>query len=133
MLPRQINADTSMQAAAPAIEVTRLLRLLGVGADVLRAFGGVLLGVAALSVFIALWNAVRERRTALAMLRMLGAPPGRVAGLVLCEALDESLTQQEGWIARYCHTRYRQEHMNDVAKKRAVLAAVRRQLDAMKP
>lgn len=82
-LPRQINADTAMQAAAPAIEVTRLLRLLGVGADVLRAFGGVLLAVAALSVFIALWNAVRERRADLAMLRMLGAPPGRVAGLVL--------------------------------------------------
>lgn len=86
-LPRQINADTALQAAAPAIEVTRLLRLLGVGADVLRAFGGVLLAVAALSVFIALWNAVRERRADLAMLRMLGAPPGRVAGLVLCEAL----------------------------------------------
>jgi hypothetical protein len=78
---------TSLQAAAPAMEVTRLLRLLGVGADVLRAFGGVLLAVAALSVFIALWNAVRERRADLAMLRMLGAPPGRVAGLVLCEAL----------------------------------------------
>ena len=58
-----------------------------VGADVLRALGGVLLAVAALSVFIALWNAVRERRTDLAMLRMLGAPPGRVAGLVLWEAL----------------------------------------------
>ena len=86
-LPRQINANTSMQAAAPAIEVTRLLRLLGVGTDVLRAFGGVLLAVAALSVFIALWNAVRERRADLAMLRMLGAPPGRVAGLVLWEAL----------------------------------------------
>ncbi len=42
----------------------------------LRAFGGVLLAVAALSVFIALWNAVRERRFDLAMLRMLGAPPG---------------------------------------------------------
>ena len=86
-LPRQINANTAMQAAAPAMEVTRLLRLLGAGADVLRAFGGVLLAVAALSVFIALWNAVRERRADLAMLRMLGAPPGRVAGLVLWEAL----------------------------------------------
>ena len=86
-LPRQINSGTEMQAAAPAIEVTRLLRLLGVGADVLRAFGGVLLAVAAASVFIALWNAVRERRADLAMLRMLGAPPGRVAGLVLWEAL----------------------------------------------
>ena len=86
-LPRLVNAGTSMQAAAPAIEVTRLLRLLGVGADVLRAFGAVLLGVAALSVFIALWNAVRERRADLAMLRMLGAPPRRVAGLLLSEAL----------------------------------------------
>ena len=86
-LPRYINAGTALQAAAPAIEVTRLLRLLGVGADVLRAMGGVLLAVAALSVFIALWNAVRERRADIAMLRMLGAPPGRVAGLLLCEAL----------------------------------------------
>ncbi|MGP1682079.1 MAG: FtsX-like permease family protein [Giesbergeria sp.] len=86
-LPRYINAGTSLQAAAPAVEVTRLLHLLGVGADVLRAMGGVLLAVAALSVFIALWNAVRERRADIAMLRMLGAPPGRVAGLLLCEAL----------------------------------------------
>jgi putative ABC transport system permease protein len=79
-LPRLVNSDTAMQAAAPAMEITRLLRLLGVGADVLRAFGAVLLVTAALSVFIALWNAVRERRADLAMLRMLGAPPGRVAG-----------------------------------------------------
>ena len=71
-LPRLINSDTALQAAAPAMEITRLLRLLGVGADVLRAFGAVLLVVAALSVFIALWNAVRERRADLAMLRMLG-------------------------------------------------------------
>ena len=86
-LPRAINATTPMQAAAPAVEITRLVRLLGVGADVLRAVGGVLLGVAGLSVFIALWNAVRERRADLAMLRMLGAPPVRVGSLLLCEAL----------------------------------------------
>lgn len=86
-LPRQINAGTSMQAAAPAVEVTRLLRLLGIGADVLRAFGALLLAVALLSLFIGLWNAVRERRADLALLRMLGAPPGRVAALLLCEAL----------------------------------------------
>ena len=53
--------------------------------------------------------------------------------LVLCEALDESLTQQEGWISRYCHPRYVREHMNDLAKKRKVLDAVRKQLDAMRP
>ena len=85
--PRFINTTTEMQAAAPAVEITRLLRMVGVGTDVLRGFGAVLLLTAGLSVFIALWNAVRERRADLAMLRMLGAPPAKVAGLVLAEAL----------------------------------------------
>lgn len=85
--PRFINATTQMQAAAPAVEITRLLRMVGVGTEVLRGFGAVLLLTAALSVFIALWNAVRERRADLAMLRMLGARPAKVAGLLLCEAL----------------------------------------------
>ena len=84
--PRFINSSTPMQAAAPAQEVSRLLRMVGVGTDVLRGFGLVLLATAGLSLFIALWSAVRERRYDLAMLRMLGAPAHRVAGLLLCEA-----------------------------------------------
>jgi putative ABC transport system permease protein len=85
--PRFVNSTTSMQAAAPALEISRLLRMVGVGAEVLRGFGVVLLLTAALSVFIALWNAVRERRADLAMLRMLGASPARLAALLVCEAL----------------------------------------------
>jgi putative ABC transport system permease protein len=85
--PRYVNASTGMQAAAPAVEVSRLLRMLGVGSEVLRGVGFVLLATAALSVFIALWNAVRERRDDLAMLRMLGATPAKVASLLVCEAL----------------------------------------------
>lgn len=85
--PRFVNTSTEMQAAAPALEVTRLLSMLGLGTDVLRAFASVLLLTAGLSVFIALWTAVRERRADLAVLRMLGAPPRRVATLLLCEAI----------------------------------------------
>ncbi len=85
--PRFVNTTTEMQAAAPALEITRLLKLIGVGTDVLRALAGVLLLTAGLSVFIALWSAVRERRADLALLRMLGAPPRKVAALLLCEAL----------------------------------------------
>lgn len=85
--PRFVNSTTSMQAAAPALEITRLLRTVGVGTQVLQGLAAVLLGVAALSVFIALWSALRERRGDLAMLRMLGAPATRVAALLLCEAL----------------------------------------------
>ncbi|MBK1685737.1 ABC transporter permease [Rhodoferax fermentans] len=85
--PRYVNSSTDMQAAAPAVEITRLLHMLGLGTEVLRAFAAVLLLTAGLSVFIALWSAVRERRADLALLRMLGAPPRRVAALLLCEAL----------------------------------------------
>ena len=85
--PRWVNTTTDMQAAAPALEVTRLLHMLGLGTDVLRAFAGMLLLTAGLSVFIALWSAVRERRGDLALLRMLGAPASRIAALLLTEAL----------------------------------------------
>ncbi|WP_296492041.1 ABC transporter permease, partial [Rhodoferax sp.] len=85
--PRFINTSTEMQAAVPALEITRLLSMFGLGTDVLRAFAGVLLLTAGLSVFIALWSAVRERRGDLALLRMLGAPPRKVAALLLLEAL----------------------------------------------
>lgn len=85
--PRYVNASTPMQAAAPALEITRLLRMLGVGAEVLQGFGAVLLITAGLSVFVAMWSAVRERRADLALLRMLGAPASRIAAVLLCEAL----------------------------------------------
>ena len=85
--PRFINTTTNMQAASPALEVSRLLGLIGIGADVLRAFAGVLLLTAGVSVFIALWSAVRERRADLALLRMLGAAPRQLAALLWCEAL----------------------------------------------
>lgn len=85
--PRYVNTSTEMQAAAPALEITRLLSMLGLGTDVLRAFAGVLLLTAGLSVFIALWSAVRERRADLAVLRMLGAAAPKVAALLLCEAV----------------------------------------------
>ncbi len=85
--PRFINTTTEMQAAAPALEITRLLSMIGVGTNLMKALAGVLLLTAGLSVFIALWSAVRERRADLALLRMLGAPPRRVATLLLVEAL----------------------------------------------
>jgi putative ABC transport system permease protein len=85
--PRFVNTTTEMQAAAPAIEMTRLFKLLGVGADVLRGFAAVLLLIATISLLIALWNALRERQADWAMLRMLGAPPRRVASVLVWQAL----------------------------------------------
>jgi putative ABC transport system permease protein len=85
--PRFVNTTTEMQAAAPAVEITRLFRMMGVGTDVLRGFAAVLLLIATISLLIALWNALRERQADWAMLRMLGASPQRVAGVLVWQAL----------------------------------------------
>ncbi|RZI57531.1 MAG: FtsX-like permease family protein [Rubrivivax sp.] len=87
MLPRWVNAQPGLQASVPALETARLLSMVGVGVDVLRGFGAMLLLAAALSVLVALLHAVRERQGDLAMLRMLGATPMRVAALIAMEAL----------------------------------------------
>ncbi len=91
MLPRQVNASATLQAASPAYESARLFRMIGVGVDVMRAFGLVLVLAAGLSVFIALLNALEDRRYDLAVMRMLGASRGRLMGLMLLEGATLSL------------------------------------------
>lgn len=86
-LPRYVNQNTGMQAASPAYETARLFAIIGVGVDVLRAFALVLIAAAGLSVFIALANALAERRYDLAVMRSLGASPAKLMSLMLFEGL----------------------------------------------
>ncbi|HQQ96866.1 MAG TPA: ABC transporter permease [Cyclobacteriaceae bacterium] len=72
-LPRYINTNSHLQAAAPAFETARLFSILGVGVDVLRGFAGVLILISGLSIFIALYNSLKERRYDLAIMRSMGA------------------------------------------------------------
>jgi putative ABC transport system permease protein len=86
-LPRALNASERLQAASPAFESARLFRLVGVGVEGLRAFGALLLALAALSVFVALFQALSDRRRELALMRLLGASPARLFALLLAEGL----------------------------------------------
>jgi putative ABC transport system permease protein len=86
-LPRYIDGNTPMQAASPAYETARLFTIIGVGVDVLRGFALVLVLAAGLSVFIALYNALTERRYDLAVMRALGASPAKLMALMLFEGL----------------------------------------------
>jgi putative ABC transport system permease protein len=86
-LPRKINTETDMLAASPAYESARLFRMIGVGAEVIKAFGGVVLATAALSLFIALYHALNERAYDIAVLRTLGARPSHIALMMMVEAL----------------------------------------------
>ena len=87
MLPRQINSQSELQAASPAYETARLFRIVGVGVEALRGFALLLIAAAALSVFIALYTALEERRYDLAIMRTLGASPGKLFGLLMVEGV----------------------------------------------
>lgn len=100
MLPRAINAESGLQAAQPAFESAKLFRMLGVGVDVLRGIALIMLVSAALSMFAALYNALEERKSDLAILRILGASPGKLLQLLLAEGLLLALLGAAlGWVA----------------------------------
>jgi putative ABC transport system permease protein len=80
-----------MQAAAPAIEITRLLNLLGVGLDAIRVFAYVLILASVLGIFIALLNSMKERKYDLAIMRSLGGSRMKLFSNVLLEGLMISL------------------------------------------
>ncbi|GHE23450.1 FtsX-like permease family protein [Sphingobacterium griseoflavum] len=87
IIPRLVNQSTDMQAASPAIESTRLFSLLGVGLDSLAILAYVIMVIAGLSVFISLYNALKERKYDLAVMRSMGASQTKLFGLVLVEGL----------------------------------------------
>jgi putative ABC transport system permease protein len=86
-LPRFVNARSRLQAASPAVEVARLFRILGVGVSVIQGFSYLIIIVAGLSIFIALYNALKERRYDLAVMRSLGASQTKLFALVMLEGL----------------------------------------------
>jgi len=86
-LPREINAQTNLQAASPAFEAARLFSVFGLGVDILRAFALLLVVAAALGIFVALYRAMDERQYDIAIMRMLGASRARVCGALLLESV----------------------------------------------
>jgi putative ABC transport system permease protein len=84
-LPAEVNAMSHMQAASPTFETARLFAVMVVGMRVLRGFSVVLILAAGLSVFIALYSALNERRYDLAIMRALGASPTQLMALLLFE------------------------------------------------
>ncbi len=91
-LPRIINQQTNMMAAVPAIEVNRLFTLFGVGIDTLKNIAWGIMLLSGLSVFVALFNSLKERKYELALMRTMGAGRGKILWLVLMEGLLLSMT-----------------------------------------
>ncbi|WP_235976501.1 ABC transporter permease [Sandaracinobacteroides hominis] len=86
-LPGFINRQTSLQAAVPAVELARVLSLVGIGLDTMRVLALLQMLTAGLSIFVALYGSLQRRQGDMALLRVIGASRAQVFGQVMLEGL----------------------------------------------
>lgn len=91
-MPRWVNSQSRLQAASPAFETARLFSILGAGVSVLRGFALILIFISALSMFIALYNSLKERKYDLAIMRSMGASRSKIFFSVLLEGIALSFS-----------------------------------------
>ncbi|MFL2675853.1 MAG: FtsX-like permease family protein [Alphaproteobacteria bacterium] len=84
-LPRLINKESSMQAANPAFEITRLSSMLGIGSKGFKFLSIILIIIAALSVFSGLAGNLENRLKDLAVLRAIGYTKQRIFKIITLE------------------------------------------------
>ncbi len=86
-MQRNINENTEMQAATPAIEINRLYSMMGTGTDALRALAYIIVFVSGLSIFISLFSSLKDRKYELALMRVMGSSPSKLFFLIILEGL----------------------------------------------
>lgn len=85
--PRNLNENTELLAANPAYEISEVRRQFDSGQRVLGVLVLVITIVSALSIFIALFTSLRERRYELALMRTMGAGRAKLFLLIILEGL----------------------------------------------
>ena len=87
VFPMMVNKSTAMQAASPAKESARLFSLIGVGVDTLQWFAIILMLIAGISIFVSLYNSLKERMYDLALMRVMGASQSGLFLIIILEGL----------------------------------------------
>jgi putative ABC transport system permease protein len=85
--PRNLNENTELLAANPAYEISEVRRQFDSGQRILGVLVLAITIVSALSIFIALFTSLRERRYELALMRTMGAGRGKLFSLIILEGL----------------------------------------------
>lgn len=85
--PRLVAQNTKMQAASPAVEINRLFSLFGIGLEALQYLAYGIMLISGISIFIALYNTLKERKYEFALLRVSGASRTQLLSLVLFESI----------------------------------------------
>jgi len=85
--PRLIPQNTKMQVVSPAIEINRLFTLFGFGLDALQYLAYGIMFISGISIFIALYSRLKERKYEFALMRISGANRKQLLGLVIFESV----------------------------------------------
>jgi len=85
--PRLVPQNSKMQVASPAIEINRLFSLFGFGLDALEYLAYGIMIISGISIFIALYSRLKERKFEFALMRISGAKRYQLLGLVVFESL----------------------------------------------
>lgn len=91
-LPRMINETTPMQAAIPQLEIKHLFSLMGIGIRTLQAIAFAIILLSGISVFIALYTRLKERKYELALARVMGSSRLLISWFLLSEGLIMVIT-----------------------------------------
>jgi putative ABC transport system permease protein len=86
LMHREINKGKDAQAALPGVEVQKLFTIVGTVDRALLLMSVLVVVVAAVSVLVAIYNSLAERRREVAVLRALGAHRRTVFGWLVWEA-----------------------------------------------
>lgn len=86
-MPRNINQNSKLQAALPSIEVNRLFELLGIGIDGLQILAAIIMLISGISVFVSLYNSLKERKYEMALMLSMGASRTRLFLMLLSEGV----------------------------------------------
>jgi putative ABC transport system permease protein len=91
-IPRNINQNTKMQAALPSIEINRLFELMGIGMNVLKWLAYAIIIISGVSVFVTLYNALKERKYEMALMMTMGGKRSLLFLMLLLEGIFLSLS-----------------------------------------
>lgn len=83
----QLLLDSNMQVALPSIEINRLNQNFGIGMDTIRSIAIVIMLLSFVSVFISLYNSLKERKYELALMRSMGGTRSTLFRLIIQEGL----------------------------------------------
>ena len=86
-LPRSINKESQLQAANPALEITRLSAMLGIGSKSFKLLSIIIVLIAVLSIFTGLTSNFENRLRDLAILRAIGYSKTRVFKIISLEGI----------------------------------------------